>query len=238
MVGAVDETDIGKGFVYYNGTYPIKRSSIAVTPLEAIGSQGQNNKWYDWDIMGALFSYYRKLSDARVVMAPIVSKRSKFNPQYHVIKSGENTYDIRVLAPIKVNRKTVPLIEVWEDYEPSEEHVQLTVISVQPNYLDNYLINLKRTWVRGMEIQKELGYIVDYGVWTSESANSPNVWLTITYENMAAMQPNKERYDAVNAEFEKRFGDDDEELDVISKGYEEIRSMVDSQIINRVKFNM
>ena len=128
--------------------------------------------------------------------------------------------------------------EVWEDYEPSEEQVQLTVISVQPNYLDNYLVNLKRTWVRGMEIQKELGYIVDYGVWTSESANSPNVWLTITYENMAAMQPNKERYDAVNAEFEKRFGDDDEELDVISKGYEEIRSMVDNQIINRVKFNM
>ena len=128
--------------------------------------------------------------------------------------------------------------EVWEDYEPSEEQVQLTVISVQPNYLDNYLVNLKRTWVRGMEIQKELGYIVDYGVWTSESANSPNVWLTITYENMAAMQPNKERYDTVNAEFEKRFGDDDEELDVISKGYEEIRSMVDSQIINRVKFNM
>ena len=128
--------------------------------------------------------------------------------------------------------------EIWEDYEPSDQQIQLTVIDVQSNYLDNYLVNLKRTWVRGMEIQKELGYIVDYGVWTSESANSPNVWLTITYENMAAMQPNKERYDAVNAEFEKRFGDDDEELDVISKGYEEIRSMVDSQIINRVKFNM
>ena len=128
--------------------------------------------------------------------------------------------------------------EIWKDYEPSERQIQLTVIDVQANYLDNYLVNLKRTWVRGMEIQKELGYIVDYGVWTSESANSPNVWLTITYKNMAAMQPNKERYDAVNAEFEKRFGDDDEELDVISKGYEEIRSMVDSQIINRVKFNM
>ena len=128
--------------------------------------------------------------------------------------------------------------EIWKDYEPSERQIQLTVIDVQANYLDNYLVNLKRTWVRGMEIQKELGYIVDYGVWTSESANSPNVWLTITYENMAAMQPNKERYDAVNAEFEKRYGDDDEELDVISKGYEEIRSMVDSQIINRVKFNM
>ena len=45
-----DNTEIGKGFVYYNGTRPIKRSPIAVTPLDAIGNQGQTNKWYTWDI--------------------------------------------------------------------------------------------------------------------------------------------------------------------------------------------
>ena len=127
--------------------------------------------------------------------------------------------------------------EIWKDYEPSEEMVQLTVVSVQSNYLDNYLVNLKKTWVRGMEVQKDLGYIVDYGVWTSDSANSPNVWLTITYPNMEAMQPSKAKYDAVNAELQKRYGDDEEELDVIAKGYEEIRKMVDHQIINQVKFN-
>ncbi len=128
--------------------------------------------------------------------------------------------------------------EIWEDYEPSDQQIQLTVIDVQSNYLDNYLVNLKRTWVRSVEVQKELGQIVDYGVYVSDGANSPNVWLTITYENMAAMQQSKEKWDAVNAVLEERYGDDEEELDKISKGYEEIRIMIDNQRINRVNFNM
>jgi hypothetical protein len=128
--------------------------------------------------------------------------------------------------------------EIWKDYEPSEQQVQLTVIDVKSNYLDDYLVNLKRTWVRSMEVQKDLGQVVDYGVWVSEGANSPNVWLTITYENMAAMEQTKEKYDAMNAELEKRYADDEDELEVISKGYEEIRTMVDNQRINQVNFKM
>ncbi len=128
--------------------------------------------------------------------------------------------------------------EIWKDYEPSERQIQLTVIDVQANYLDNYLVNLKRTWVRSVEVQKELGHIVDYGVYVSDGANSPNVWLTIEYESMAAMEQTKEKYDAVNAVLAERYGDDEEELDKISKGYEEIRRMVDNQRINQVNFKM
>ena len=128
--------------------------------------------------------------------------------------------------------------EIWKDYEPSERQIQLTVIDVQANYLDNYLVNLKRTRVRSVEVQKELGHIVDYGVYVSDGANSPNVWLTIEYENMAAMEQTKEKYDAVNAVLAERYGDDEEELDKISKGYEEIRRMVDNQRINQVNFKM
>ena len=102
--------------------------------------------------------------------------------------------------------------EIWKDYEPSERQIQLTVIDVQANYLDNYLVNLKRTWVRSVEVQKELGQIVDYGVFVSDGANSPNVWLTIEYENMAAMEQTKEKYDAVNAVLAERYGDNEEEL--------------------------
>ena len=128
--------------------------------------------------------------------------------------------------------------EIWKDYEPSERQIQLTVIDVQANYLDNYLVKLKRTGVRSVEVQKELGHIVDYGVYVSDGANSPNVWLTIEYENMSAMEQTKEKYDAVNAVLEERYGDDEEELDKISKGYEEIRRMVDNQRINQVNFKM
>ena len=126
--------------------------------------------------------------------------------------------------------------EVYKDYEPSEQFIQLTVVAVEPNYLDNYIVNLKKTWVRAMEIQKELGYVVDYGVFTSDNANSPNVWLTITYENMAAMQPSEEQYNKVNEVLAERYKETEDQLDEIAKGYEEIRKMVDNQIINRVKF--
>ena len=126
--------------------------------------------------------------------------------------------------------------EVYEDYTPSEQHIQLTVVAVEPNYLDDYLVNLNRTWVKGMEIEKKLGYIEDYSVYTSDSANSPNVWLTIPYENMGAMQPSEKKYKAINKEWLKLYGDDEDEIEGISKGYEEIRTMVDSQIINKVNF--
>tara|TARA_Y100001947_G_C10233905_1_gene258746 strand:+ start:78 stop:512 length:435 start_codon:yes stop_codon:yes gene_type:complete len=126
--------------------------------------------------------------------------------------------------------------EVYKDYEPSEQFIQLTVVAVEPNYLDNYIVNLKKTWVRAMNIQKELGYVVDYGVFTSDNANSPNVWLTITYENMAAMQPSEEKYNKVNEVLAERYKETEDQLDEIAKGYEEIRKMVDNQIINRVKF--
>ena len=125
---------------------------------------------------------------------------------------------------------------IYKDYAPSEQQVQLTVVAVEPNYLDDYLVKLKRTWVRSMDIQKELGFVVDYAVWTSDAANSPNVWLTVTYENMGAMQPNQARYEQVNAMLEARYGNEEAELDAIAKGYEEIRTMLDNQIINQVKF--
>ena len=126
--------------------------------------------------------------------------------------------------------------ELWKDYEPSKQQIQLTVVDVQSNYLDYYLVNLNKTWVRAMEVQKDLGQIVDYGVYTSDGASSPNVWLTITYADMASMAPSKEKEDAVNAEMKKRYGDNDEEMEKISKGYEEIRKMVDNQRINQVIF--
>jgi hypothetical protein len=126
--------------------------------------------------------------------------------------------------------------ELWKDYEPSEQQIQLTVVDVQSNYLDYYLVNLNKTWVRAMEVQKDLGQIVDYGVFTSDGASSPNVWLTITYADMASMAPSKEKEDAVNAEMKKRYGDNDEEMEKISRGYEEIRKMVDNQRINQVIF--
>ena len=94
--------------------------------------------------------------------------------------------------------------ELYKDYAPASEPVELTVIAVQSNYLDTYLTNLNRTWVRAMNVQKKLGYITDFNVWTAmSSADTPNVWLTVEYPDMASMAQTKAKNDKVDAELEK-----------------------------------
>ena len=127
--------------------------------------------------------------------------------------------------------------EIYEDFTPSQEPMELTVVAVQPNYVDTYLTNLNRTWVRAMNVQKKLGYVEDFNVWTSLSvADSPNVWITVQYKDLASMQPTEEKNKAVEAEIEKLYGDNEVELEEISKGYEEIRKMIAHHIIYRVDF--
>ena len=127
--------------------------------------------------------------------------------------------------------------EIYEDFTPSQEPMELTVVAVQPNYVDTYLTNLNRTWVRAMNVQKKLGYVEDFNVWTSLSvADSPNVWITVQYKDLASMQPTQEKNKAVEAELEKLYGDNEVELEEISKGYEEIRKMIAHHIIYRVDF--
>ena len=126
--------------------------------------------------------------------------------------------------------------EIWEDYALSEEVIEHTVIAVQGNYLDDYLVRLERTWVRSMEVQKELGYVTDYSILVSTAADSPNVWLNVEYPNMAAYQPNEEKWNKANEILAERYSDDEEELDAIAKGYEEIRTMIDHQILHKVTY--
>ena len=126
--------------------------------------------------------------------------------------------------------------EIWEDYALSEEVIEHTVIAVQGNYLDDYLVLLERTWVRSMVVQKELGYVTDYSILVSTAADSPNVWLNVEYPNMAAYQPNEEKWNKVNEILAERYSDDEEELDAIAKGYEEIRTMIDHQILHKVTY--
>ena len=127
--------------------------------------------------------------------------------------------------------------EIYEDFTPSQEPMELTVVAVQPNYVDTYLTNLNRTWVRAMNVQKKLGYVEDFNVWTSLSvADTPNVWITVQYKDLASMQQTEEKNKAVEAELEKMYGDNEVELEEISKGYEEISQMIDHAIIYRVDF--
>jgi ribulose kinase len=73
-------------------------------------------------------------------------------------------------------------------------------------------------------------------VWAANVADSPNVFLTVTYENMGAMQQNAEQYQKMVAEMTKRFESNEEENQEISQRYEEYREIVDRKVLSRVQY--
>jgi hypothetical protein len=141
-----------------------------------------------------------------------------------------------LIAGVFLAASVMTQAEIWKDYALSDEVIETTVIAVQGNYLDDYLVRLERTWVRSMEVQKELGYVTDYTIMVSTAADSPNVWLNVEYPNMAAYQPSEEKWNKVNEILAERYADDEGELDTIAKGYEEIRTMVDHQIVHKLTY--
>ena len=65
---------------------------------------------------------------------------------------------------------------------------EVDYIAVQYGHFDEYMAWVTSTWVPTMEAAKKAGLIIDYRVFRAspKSPDEPNVYLEITYKNMAA----------------------------------------------------
>ena len=125
--------------------------------------------------------------------------------------------------------------EPWVDYELSDEVIEMTVVTVKPNMKDDYLMGIKKTWVDSCNIQKDLGHILGCAVYTANTAGTdPNVFLTIRYANLAAMGPNKEKYNEFKEARRKKISESDQEN--IAGGYGDMREIVDLVVLQEVNF--
>ncbi|MAJ27631.1 MAG: hypothetical protein CME52_07340 [Halieaceae bacterium] len=160
------------------------------------------------------------------------------SPKLLIKKQDDSMKKLISIAALLTTLVFAPLTtaEIWKDYGLSEEITELTVVSVKPNYVDAYLTRLKKTWVSSMEIQKDMGVVMDYNVWAANVAAQPNVFLTVTYKNMGAMQGSKEGYDALMKAMTERFNADQDEQEELAQGYEDYREIVDYVILNRVEY--
>jgi hypothetical protein len=160
------------------------------------------------------------------------------SPKLLIKKQDDSMKKLISIAALLTTLVFAPLTtaEIWKDYGLSEEITELTVVSVKPNYVDAYLTRLKKTWVSSMEIQKDMGVVMDYNVWAANVAAQPNVFLTVTYKNMGAMQGSKEEYDALMKAMTERFNADQDEQEELAQGYEDYREIVDYVILNRVEY--
>ena len=125
--------------------------------------------------------------------------------------------------------------EPWVDYELSDEVIEMTVVTVKQNMKDDYLMGIKKTWVDSCNIQKDLGHILGCAVYTANTAGTdPNVFLTIRYANLAAMGPNKEKYNEFMEAWRKKISESDQEN--IAGGYGDMREIVDLVVLQEVNF--
>jgi len=100
-----------------------------------------------------------------------------------------------VAATLTAAAPAVAQMQVYEDYEPSEHVIEMTMVKVDEGQLDTYLEGLKSTWVAANEVQKELGYIEDYAIWgVPYGEGAFNLVLTVRFPSTEMIGPSRERY--------------------------------------------
>src|SRR6056297_2747678 len=89
-------------------------------------------------------------------------------------------------------------LQVWEDYEVSDEVWSVTMVKLDPGTQGIYLEGLKSTWIAANEVAKSLGHIEDYSIYANQAVASGafDLMLVIKMPNTASMAPSRERYDA------------------------------------------
>jgi hypothetical protein len=117
---------------------------------------------------------------------------------------------------------------------PYSEGVVVNVSSVrtEPGMFEEYMKYLAGPYKQLMEEQKKAGIIVDYAVYqvVPRSPNDPDLLLTTTYKNMAALDGLDARSDAIT---EKVFGNmQQQSASTVSRG--KLRTLVGDELIREM----
>lgn len=100
-----------------------------------------------------------------------------------------------VAATLAMATPAAAQMEVYEDYEPSSEVIEMTMVKVDEGQFETYLEGLKATWIAANEIQKKLGHIKGYAIYgVPFGENEFNMVLTIRYPSDEMYAPSKARY--------------------------------------------
>ena len=115
-------------------------------------------------------------------------------------------------------------LEVYEDYDLGKEIISMTTVRIDPNMGDVYLAGLRESWVKAVRIQKELGFIKDWKIYSSDLSVSGdfNMVLMVFFDSAADIEPSKKRY----AAFMKQWGEENQKKSFkISAKYPEVRTL-------------
>ena len=125
--------------------------------------------------------------------------------------------------------------------EPTREYApgvwELTTVDVNWGYMSDYMDGLEQTWIPAAEIQKEMGIISDYAVWTS---NNSVAYLALYYPSHANMEPWTDDQQAEFAEklevYREKKGFDAENYEKVVSTYKDLRDIRSVELTYQVMF--
>jgi hypothetical protein len=121
-------------------------------------------------------------------------------------------------------------VAVASDKPYSEGPVSIvTSLRTEPGMFESYMKYLSTTYKQMMEENKKAGTIVDYRIYTTSprTADDPNMYLVVTYKNMAALDGLSDKVDAVQ---QKIIGSQEvRDQQAIERG--KMRTMLGSEMI-------
>ncbi|MBR0552046.1 hypothetical protein [Stakelama marina] len=87
-------------------------------------------------------------------------------------------------------------IELYKDYEPSPQVVEMTTVQVDDGQFETYLQGLKSTWIASNEVAKKLGIIKDYHIYwnTAPTVGTFDLVLEIVYPSVEDWAGSKANY--------------------------------------------
>lgn len=105
-------------------------------------------------------------------------------------------------------------------------------LRTKPGMYDTYMKYLATTYRQLMEEAKKAGHVVDYNVYSTSprGPDDPNVYLVVTYKNMAALDGLSERMDGI----QQKIVGSPEQRDAAAIDREKMRTMVGSEMIRQV----
>jgi hypothetical protein len=125
-------------------------------------------------------------------------------------------------------------MELYKDYEPADEVVELTFVKVDAGQLETYLEGLKSTWVAANEMQKKLGYVTSYAIYAVPYGdNEFNMVLRVSFPNTEMLGPNKVRYMKFLEEYGKTKIDQSNKT--VLEVYNSIRTIQGTYILREMK---
>ena len=125
-------------------------------------------------------------------------------------------------------------MQLYKDYEPSPQVVEMTTVQVDDGQFETYLEGLKSTWIASNEVAKKLGIIKDYHIYwnAAPTAGTFDLVLEIVYPSVDDWAGSKANYMKFLDAYGKANIDQGDET--VRKLYNNIRQIKGTYVLREV----